>query len=240
MTMISPEVSLGDLVTQNPATARILTQFGLDYCCGGALDLAQAVRSAGLDLDAVLLALDEATEAGVAPWATMSASELVDHLEATHHRYLHQEMPYLSTLMEKVLSVHGGSHPELEVIAETYEQLRADLTPHLMREEQVLFPMVRVLEASFDSVVVPEFHCGSIRNPISCMMREHDAAGDLLRSLSAMTNSYTPPPEGCISYKTLFGAMRALETDTHTHIHKENNVLFPMVIALENKRMTSL
>ena len=30
------------------------------------------------------------------PWTTMAAGELVDHIEATHHRYLWQELPRLT------------------------------------------------------------------------------------------------------------------------------------------------
>ncbi|MFV1990487.1 MAG: hemerythrin domain-containing protein, partial [Acidimicrobiales bacterium] len=200
---------------------------------GGTRGLADAVQAAGHDLDDVLFALDAAMDVGAANWATMSATELVDHLEATHHRYLHQELPHLSSLMAKVLEVHGERHPELLAISTKYAQIRADLEPHLMKEERVLFPMIRALDAVSDGAELPEFHCGTVRNPISCMLRDHDAVGDLLRELSDLTNSYSAPPEGCVSYKTLFGAMRALETDTHSHIHKENNVLFPMVLAIE-------
>ena len=34
--------------------------------------------------------------------------------------------------------------------------------------------------------------------------------------------------------------MEELEADTHLHIHKENNVLFPLVIRLEAERETMI
>ena len=108
----------------------------------------------------------------------MGAADLVDHLEATHHRYLWDELPRLSALVAKVVSVHGERHPELHAIAACYEEARADLEPHLAKEEQVLFPMIRELATAAS---LPSFHCGTLRNPISVMLREHDAVGDAAR-----------------------------------------------------------
>ena len=163
----------------------------------------------------------------------MSADVLVDHLEATHHRYLWDEMPRVTALVDKIVSVHGARHPELAEVASCFAQVRADLEPHMLKEERMLFPMIRELAASTG---MPSFHCGSLRNPISVMLSEHDAVGDLLAKLSRLTDGYTPPADGCASYVACFAAMAELEADTHLHIHKENNVLFPMVVRLETER----
>ena len=128
------------------------------------------------------------------------------------------------------MSVHGGRHPELAEVAACFAEVRADLEPHLVKEERVLFPMVRELAASTSS---PEFHCGTLRNPISVMLAEHDAVGALLARLRMMTGSYTPPADGCATYVACFAALAEIEADTHLHIHKENNVLFPLVVRLE-------
>ena len=92
----------------------------------------------------------------------MPIDALVDHLEQTHHEYLHEELPRLSTLVAKVAAVHGERHPELADVATTYEELRADLEPHLRKEEQVLFPMIHTLTNGTEA---PPFPCGSVREP---------------------------------------------------------------------------
>ena len=171
-----------------------------------------------------------ATQGVDAVWSTMNAIELVDHLESTHHRYLWDELPRLSALVAKIVSVHGESHPELSAIAECYEKVRADLEPHLIKEERVLFPMIRELAVAQSA---PSFHCGSLRNPISMMLREHDAVGELLAQLRQLTDNYQVPAGSCPSYKACFTGLAELEADTHLHIHKENNLLFSMVIAME-------
>jgi len=168
---------------------------------------------------------------GPAPaWSSMDLIELVDHIEGTHHRYLWDELPRLTALTDKVLAVHGGRHPELADVAACLAAIRADLEPHLTKEERVLFPMIRALAVADTALT---FHCGTLRNPISVMLREHDDVGFLLSQLRQFTDGYTPPPDGCASYRVLFEGLAEFEDDTHLHVHKENNVLFPMVVQRE-------
>jgi regulator of cell morphogenesis and NO signaling len=179
----------------------------------------------------VLVALAAVEDDDTTPsWAAMDVAELVDHLESTHHRYLWAELPRLSVLADKVVSVHAERHPELVDIAACVATIRADLEPHLSQEEHALFPMVRELAAAR---TVPTLGCGSLANPISMLLSEHDTIGGLLARLRALTNSYRVPADGCASYEALFSALAELEADTHLHVHKENNLLFPAVVALE-------
>ncbi len=231
MNTVDPTMTLGALVDAHPQLARQFEGLGFDYCCGGHQSFNQACVEHGLDPTATsseLAAL--VTESEVGDWSTMGAAELVDHLESTHHQYLWSEMPRLSALIAKIESVHGCRHPELGDIASHFAAVRADLEPHLSKEERVLFPMIRELAAAESA---PSFHCGTLRNPISMMLREHDAVGELLAGLRTMTSGYEPPADGCASYVACFAGLAELEADTHLHIHKENNVLFPLVVRME-------
>ena len=44
---------------------------------------------------------------------------------------------------------------------------------------------------------------------------------------------YVAPEDGCASYAAMVAGLAQLEADTHLHVHKENNILFPAVVALE-------
>ena len=232
MNTIDPTMTLAALVDAHPQLAREFERRGLDYCCGGQQSLADACAGRGLDAAtfsdlAATITVDDAGD-----WSMLGAADLVDHLEATHHRYLWDEMPRLSALIAKVVSVHGERHPELGDVALCYEQARGDLEPHMLKEERVLFPMIRELAVATEP---PSFHCGTLRNPISMMLREHDAVGGLLARLRQLTNGYQTPADGCASYSACFTALAELEADTHLHIHKENNVLFPLVLHMESE-----
>jgi regulator of cell morphogenesis and NO signaling len=233
MTTIDVNSKLGSLVRAHPGVVRELERRGLDYCCHGEQSVADACRAADLDPEVVLAELEAAARTSSAePWADLSPAELADHIEAVHHRYLWNELPRLAELTDKVVSVHGARHPELAHVAESFTALRADFEPHLRKEELMLFPMIRQLGVSS---TVPEFHCGRITNPISMMMLEHEQTGELLAQLRAATDGYRTPADGCASYRALYDGFAQVEADTHLHIHKENNVLFPAVVALEQR-----
>jgi regulator of cell morphogenesis and NO signaling len=232
MSAIDPHGTLAQLVTDRPELASRFDVLGLDYCCGGQRRLSDAVGEAGLDLDAVAADLSATPHTDVADagpaWEGMGG--LVDHLEVTHHAYLREALPRLMELAGKVAGVHGANHAELATVAVLVDQLRADLEPHLLKEEQVLFPMIRELAAAPAS---PNFRCGSLVNPIRVMLGEHDTVGGLLAELRTVTGQYRVPDDGCGSYRALYAGLAELEADTHLHVHKENNVLFPMVIETE-------
>lgn len=237
---LDTSLRLADVVTTYPSLARELEARGLDYCCGGATTLERACNDLGLDADLVIAELQASiTDTRPEAWATMGAVQLVDHIVETHHRYLWDELPRVAALMDKVLSVHGERHPELEVIARCFGTIRGDLEPHMRREEQVLFPAIREMATAS---TMPEFPFGLIENPISVMLREHDVVGELLAELRQLTDGFTPPADGCASYCALFAAFGEIEADTHLHVHKENNLLFPTVVAIEHRlsnRLTS-
>jgi regulator of cell morphogenesis and NO signaling len=227
---MTEDPTLASLVTANPAAARVLERHGLDYCCGGAQRLRDACAARGIDPDQVVAELVAEPEVPAPEWGAMDPAELVDHIVATHHAYLDGELPRLQALATKVAGVHGDRHPELVRVAELVEALRADLEPHLAKEEQVLFPMIRELAGA---ATRPAFHCGTLQAPIRVMLAEHDRTGELLAQLRTLTDGFTPPADACASYTALYEGLAALEADVHLHVHKESNVLFPPVLALE-------
>jgi regulator of cell morphogenesis and NO signaling len=237
MVNLEESTTLADVVNASPELARELERRGLDYCCGGRRTLGEACTSVGLDPAATIAELAQAATPAPPPaWTTMPPEVLVDHLEAVHHRYLWDEMPRLTALLDKIVTVHGERHPELAEVAACFGEIRADLEPHMLKEERVLFPMVRELATSAG---VPSFHCGSLRNPISVMLAEHDAVGDLLAKMRRLTNDYALPGDACASYAACYAGLEQLEADTHLHVHKENNLLFPEVVRLEAERAAS-
>ena len=219
--------TLGDLVANAPARAAVLDRLGLDYCCHGQRSLDDACTAAGLDATTVAASLDlvSATPATEHP---SEPAQLTEHIEATHHAYLHAELPELVALAAKVASVHAERHPELGEVGVLVNELAADLEPHMLKEERILFPAIRALLAGTRA-----FPFGTVRNPIAMMSIEHDRAGDLLAALRAATVGYRVPDDGCASYRALYERLAHMEADTHLHIHLENNVLFPAAVAAE-------
>jgi regulator of cell morphogenesis and NO signaling len=69
------------------------------------------------------------------------------------------------------------------------------------------------------------------------MEREHQDAGDDLAAIRELTGGYTPPADGCATYRVAMAELAAFERDLHRHVHLENNVVFPKAIQRERERL---
>jgi len=236
---LTTEKTVREIALESPAATRALEKLGIDYCCGGDKTLEQACRAAKVSFDDVAKSL-EAAQSAYQPgpsdrdWTHESLADLIVHINSTHHKYVREEIARLGPLFQKVCAVHGKNHPELLRMQGTFGDLAQELTMHMMKEEMVLFPyVVRMEEAVIQKEPVVPAPFGTVQNPVSMMMHEHDSAGIALRVLRQASNDYTAPPDACVSYQTLYRALADFEADLHQHIHLENNILFPKALALE-------
>ncbi|HEY1205503.1 MAG: iron-sulfur cluster repair di-iron protein [Bryobacteraceae bacterium] len=228
-----------DIAAANPAAVRVFEKYGIDYCCGGHRPLAEVCTERGIAADTVLAEV-EAGSRGQAPdrdWMTARLTELIGHIVSRHHRYLNTELPALEVRLAKVVEVHGAKHPEvLGPLHSVFASLKDELEAHLQKEEMVLFPAIEELEAASTAGRRPHLPpFGTVRNPIRMMEHEHDGAGQALRTMRDLTGGYQPPADACTTYPALYTGLEELEKDLHTHIHLENNILFPRAVALESR-----
>jgi regulator of cell morphogenesis and NO signaling len=213
----------------------VFEEMGIDYCCGGKVTLAEVCREENLDPAALLdrFRIADALQSGDDfDVAALHLGELCDHIVESHHAYLRRELPRIAALLQKVVAAHAPRHPELARVAETFGPFAAEMFLHLVKEEQILFPLIKRLEIAGRQ---PGF-AGGVQNPIAVMEAEHDHAGDALKRLRELTEDYTPPAEACNTYCALLNALRELEQDLHRHVHKENNILFPRACDMERRR----
>ncbi len=236
MNAIRPSATVGQIVAELPQLARVFEDLEIDYCCGGKRPLDDVCRERGLDAEqlvdrlAAAAAQSPATEATA--WTTTSLAALCDDIQHTHHDYLRSELPRLSAIIAKVVKAHGASHLELAGVEATFAELRAELEPHMMKEECILFPSIRYLETNGRAM---QFPFGSLANPIRVMISEHDHAGDALARIRQLTENYAVPSGACNTYRVMLEGLATLERDLHLHVHKENNILFPRAVELESR-----
>jgi regulator of cell morphogenesis and NO signaling len=224
--------TIASLAIANPGIIPELERLGIDYCCGGAIPVDEACRRVGVD-PATVRALAAAPADPLArAWEKEPLTALVAHIVDTHHVFTRRAIAMLPALAAKVSNRHGANHAETQIVASLVVRLVEDLAPHMEKEEQILFPYVASLEAG----ATEESCFGTVRNPVRVMMAEHEAVGEILAELRAVTDGYRPPADACPSFQALYASLRDLEADLHRHIHLENNVLFPGALALEESR----
>ena len=212
-------------VKNNSQCAEAFERLSIDFCCGGDTSLLSACEEKDLQPNQVyqrLMELPSGLTIGKKDVSDLAPAELVDHIESTHHVYLKKALPRVVLMMDKVCQAHSSRHPELIRLKTVLDKLREDLEPHLLKEERVLFPLIRKLKSN-----PSDLQMIGIEGPIRVMRHEHDGAGDLLQEMRALTNEYVVPKDGCQSFQLFYKELRQLEEYTHLHIHKENNILFP-------------
>jgi regulator of cell morphogenesis and NO signaling len=229
--------TVGELAAEMPASIRIFEAWKIDYCCGGLTPLPEACSAAGKTIDDFISALEASAavpEGAGREWASESLATLATHIVDSYHRYTRDELQTLIPLAEKVRGVHGSRSPELVEVASLVHALSGDMLPHMLKEEQVLFPYVNQLQSASEAGgAAPTPFFGTVKNPVKMMMLEHDAVGELLARLRVVTESYALPEFACFSYRELYRRLTEFERLTHEHIHIENNIYFPRAVALE-------
>jgi regulator of cell morphogenesis and NO signaling len=225
-------MTVGQLVAERSGRARIFERLGIDYCCGGRVPLARACTAKGLDAESVLRELEacdrQAGATATDEWLPSSMAELADYIVATHHAFLRRELPRLTALAGKVADAHGERRPELRELRDVLSALREELEAHSEEEERVVFPRIKRMEADAGrSRLAPDDVSGMIRD----LEREHEGAGASLARMRDLTGGYAQPADACNTYRALLGGLAELELDMHQHVHRENNILFPGVLA---------
>lgn len=233
------EPTIGDLVSKDFRKAEVFKKFGLDFCCGGKKTLTKACSEKGLDVVQVekeLKAIEEKPSASSQDFNNWELDFLVDYILNTHHKYVLRSIPVIFEYTQKVAKVHGERHPEVVEVADTFLKVVDDLNRHMMKEENVLFPYIKILTATkndFKNLKPSPF--GTIENPVKMMEIEHEEVGELMENIRQLTNNYTPPANACTTYRLSYSKLKEFEDDLHQHIHLENNILFPRAVVLEKE-----
>lgn len=228
--------TLGQLAAKDLRKAQIFKKYGLDFCCGGKKTVKEACAERGLDVVKIEQELANADKAPVTrplPYNEWSLDFLADYIVNTHHAYIRKNLPDISSYANKVARVHGSRHPELIEIFNHVQAVGNELTSHMVKEEQILFPYVKSLVKANTEKTFVQAPFGTVQNPINMMEQEHEFVGKEMEAIRELSNAYTLPEDACASYSLLYRLLAEFEEDLHLHIHLENNILFPKAVELE-------
>lgn len=219
---IQLDSKIGQIATEYPLATRVFARHRIDFCCGGGKPLEEVCGRLGLDAQTVLAEIEReiaSTSKSQASWNEAPLNDLIQHILTEYHAPLKEELPRLEAMSRKVVEVHGAKQPvKLPELLTVLRGLKAELDQHMVKEEQILFPMIQRGQGAMTG------------GPISVMEHEHDSAGRALQRLRELTDGYEVPAEACNTWRALWHGLAALEDALHQHIHLENNILFPRAL----------
>lgn len=231
--------TVGSFVAQDFRTAAVFTKYQIDFCCKGNRTITEVCDKQNIDSDVLMQNVFDVLQSengSTIDFNSWPLDLLVDYIEKTHHRYVEDKTTILTQFLDKLCKVHGGGHPELFRINELFTEGAGELSQHMKKEELMLFPFIkRMVKTKESNGVLTQPSFGTVSNPIAMMMQEHENEGDRFSEIAKLTDNYTPPADGCTTYKVTFAMLKEFEEDLHKHIHLENNILFPKAVILEEE-----
>lgn len=216
MSLTHLDQTLGNLACDIPGATRVFHAYNLDFCCGGHKSLREAALRRGLEPEQVAAELEvlQAQSGAHQDWRDEPRERLIAHILSRYHARHREQFPELIRLASRVEQVHGARRDCPNGLAEHLRDMQQELESHMLKEEQILFPMLQ------------EGYGRQASAPISVMRFEHDQHGVALERLLALTAQITPPEDACNTWRALYRGLDELRNDLMQHIHLENNVLF--------------
>lgn len=225
-------LTVGEIVANDFRTSTVFKKAGIDFCCGGKQSFTEACTEKGIntaEMESEILKLAEEPMNEFMNFKKWDPVFLSQYIVNTHHKFVLKNLPELVLYTQKIASVHGEHHPELVEVDNLFEKINAELLQHLKNEEEVLFPAIKEVVDTNSSKAKE-----TIVSEITRMLGEHEFAGGAMDEINRITKGYQVPADGCNTYRVAFKMLEQFEDDLHTHVHLENNILFPKALELAN------
>jgi regulator of cell morphogenesis and NO signaling len=211
---LTTDSNVGQIAAHLPGAAAVFRNNGISFCCGGDQSIAEAATRRGRDPAEIVVAL-QALLKGADRGAPQETADLIAHIQSRYHDTHRRELADLIPLARKVETVHG-EHPDApQGLASLLADILSEMESHMMKEEQVLFPMM--LSGGNPMIV----------HPIAMMRSEHEGHADKLRAMEHLTHGFALPEGACRSWSALYAGSEKLAQDLVAHMHLENEILFP-------------
>lgn len=146
--------------------------------------------------------------------SAMAPEALIEYIVSRFHTGHREHLPELISMSRRVEHVHAG-HPRCPAgLADELEAHLQEMESHMLKEEQVLFPMLcRGMNAP-------------AQGPISVMKFEHTQHLDAVERINSLTQDLIPPDDACNTWRALYAGLGMYARELTQHINLENDVLF--------------
>jgi regulator of cell morphogenesis and NO signaling len=224
-TIFGDQLTVAELAVSHPGALAVFMKYNIDYCCGGHRSIEEACIRVGLDPERIKQEIYDSSSGSSLSLRPerWTSTFLIDYIVQNHHTYIKENTPEILYFLDKVCDAHGSDTPALISIRKLFTSLSEELSDHMHKEELILFPALKQLEAGRNQDHPLR---NTVAGPIEAMEHEHDSAGELAKQIRSLSNNYTPPDFACPTFKITFRTLKEFEADLMHHIHLENNILF--------------
>ncbi len=229
--------TIKDIIQSDGALAHLFERYGIDYCCHGDETLEAVCAKKNIDTDIILEEIEVMKLARPHSFLHSDLWDeefLIEYIVKNHHRYCRATIPIILEQLAKVNKQEGEHFSYLKPVIFLFQRAAHEIEQHMRKEEMILFPYFRSLAPAWEfSRRRPLAPFVTVDGPIARMEQEHDETGQIFAKIRALLNDFTIPKGACITHAEVIKNIEAFTNDLHQHVHLENNVLFPRILALE-------
>ncbi len=224
---ISAGMKMADLIDMNFDLIGVLARIGIGFGFGE--DTVEEVcKKQGVNTKTFLLICNVYTFDHFIPTPEAlretDMKDVVTYLHRSHDYYINVSVKYLAEAIEKMIEPCNQKYQN--IIHSFFEQYKSELTKHFEYEESKVFPYVlSVLE-----------HSKNADFTILQYEENHTNVEEKLDDFKNIVLKYLPPQCDSQQVMTVLSHLNSLEMDLQKHTIIEDDILVPVVNAMENEK----
>lgn len=238
---IEKDSFVSEIVREDYRTAEVFKKYGIDFCCGAKWELGKVCEMNKLDFNSIKEELEQTTKtiqfSNKLHFDKWGIDFLTEYITNIHHEYLRNVLPRIKEQLQHFVTGHVNKYPHLEDVEKQFNSLHNYMLPHLLEEEDILFPYIRQISHAYESKEsYASLLVRTLRKPVeNVMKREYETVFKILKRLRELTSNYIPPKNACVNHQVTFSMLKELDNDLSQHIYLENDILFPRAVAMEKE-----
>jgi regulator of cell morphogenesis and NO signaling len=234
---ITPNLKMAEVIHLNYQLLPIISRFGIQLGFGDKT-LEQLCREHSLDVQFVLEILNSYNDRNYFPKKHLQGfpiKQIVEYLRKSHEYYLLVKIPRIEGLIQQLSEPGDNSgRTSIQLIDKFFNDYKRELSDHIQREEEKVYPYVFAVEEAFRSKKRDPDLVDQIRNySIDEYEAEHDNVEDKLFDLKNIIIKYLPQPADTDLCHAILMELFRLESDLNDHARIEDKVLVPKVRFME-------
>ncbi len=236
--LIHQDMKMADVIHQNHHLLHVINRFGIQLGFGEKT-VKQLCEAYQLPLSFFLEIVNTFHDPTYFPVESMlqfKASMLIQYLQQTHSYYLGFRIPEIESYITRLVSEKDYSAEVKHLIQDFFTQYTRELTQHINKEEQRVYPYVLALEQFLESGHHDKELVESLRNySIHEYEEDHDDVESKLFDLKNIIIKYIPSPHDSRILNLILHELFELEKDLNNHSHIEDLILVPIVDKMEQQ-----
>ncbi|WP_299013507.1 DUF542 domain-containing protein [uncultured Polaribacter sp.] len=219
--------TVADYVVENIKTAEVFQKYHINYALNGTKNLLQVCENRNIEpvfLLSELKSIDNKLSF-FKNYNTWSLAFLIDYIIKIHHQYVEDRIPVVMNLANTVCENYSKEYPSLNNIREIFLNFSIELTKQMKYEEYLVFPAIQEL-------VLNNKYENKFETLIESSKIDHANLLATIKEIRNLTNHYTQPKIESKTLSAYFYTLKSFDLDFQKHLHLENNILFPKVLAL--------